>query len=233
MLLALLSMSALAAPVGDPLPDPDIGRFRLEGLADVENTRTSDADCQTDTGCTANDQTLFAGGELQLNLLEGLGVIGAVGRVQGTVDEADFSAAGIGWALGIKGALPLNPVWAIMAQGRYDHALPSNAGPGGDKGERTSITATLGLAWGAIDSGFAGYFGAQSAIWWQDSLRPLGTDGIQLQLRPSLPASGVAGFSFASTPLGAGWGNDVRIVAHVEGRVGQSTGAGAGLGLSF
>ncbi len=231
--LALTPRSARSAPVGDPVPDPDIGRLRLAAVVDMDAVAARDTDCSADSGCDAIDQLLFTGAELQLALSQGLGLVGSIGRAQGTVDEADFNAAGVGWALGAKGALPLTPVWSAYAQARFDHALPADSGPTGEKGQRLALTGTLGLSWGAIDSGFAGHLGVQSAVLWSDSLHTMGDDGLQIDLRSRYPASGVVGLSFASEPLGTTWNHSPRLVALLEGRAGQSTGAGLSLGVAF
>ena len=233
MLLVLLALPAFAASVGDPGPDPAVGRLRLVGAVELEEIWVADRDCEGDLGCDAVDRYSFTGGEVQVALVHGLAVLGSLGRIRDQVSEADFDAAGIGWGLGVKGALPLSRVWWLHGQARLDHGLPADQGPGAENGSRLALTGTAGLAWGAIEGGFAGHVGVQRALFWQQELRPLGDDGLEISLQPSWPGSVAGGFSWASQPLGSSWGNAPRMVLSLDARAGQSTGVTAQLGLAF
>jgi len=238
MLLSLLPLlsgtAALAAPVVSPVAGPHAMRVRATGMVDLQATHVIEKDC-TGTQCAAWDQRTFSGLDLELALARGLAIHGDVGRLRDHISEADFDTRGLGWRLGLRGALPLTRThqWWAAAQADLGGADPGDVGPTAPKSHLLDLSVGAQLCWGDPDGGFVGYLGGQAAPYWQQSVSPMGPDGLELVLQPKLPASAVAGFAFSSTPLGSSWKHSPRAVAHVEARAGQSMGAGVGLGLAW
>jgi hypothetical protein len=228
----LVLATARAAPVVDPVASPEVSRLRVVSLADLRATKVQDPACSGEQ-CLAWDQRTFLGAELQVALLPGLAIAGDAGRLATRVDEADVSSAGFGWGLALRGALPLTGLWWLSAQARLDGGAPGQAGPQAEKTRQLIGTGTLELAWGSLDGGLVGHFGAQASPLYQQQLQPLGPDGVALELRPTFPVSAVAGFTFLSEPMGAAWSGAPRLAAHVDATGGQTTGVSAGVGLAW
>lgn len=231
--LLLFVASAQAAPVVDPIADPDVDRVRLSSLADLRATRVDDSVCGAGDDCQAWDQRTLVGGEVQVAIVRGVAVSGSAGRVRARIDEADFDAVGLGWGLATKLAAPLTHSWWVAGQARLDGGRPSDTGPEGEKSDFLAVSATLELAWGDPDGGFVGHLGAQATPYWHQVVKPLGPEGLELDFSPRLPASAVVGLAFTSRPLGSPWTGAPRAVAHVDATAGQTMGVSAGLGLSF
>lgn len=232
MLSTLLSTRALAAPVVDPVVNPEVSRFRLTSLVDVRATRVEVADCEGDA-CQAWDQRTVYGAEGQLALTQGLGIAVGIGAQRLMVDEADFDARGLSVSAALRGALPISDAWWVHAQGRVDQGAPGDKGPDTGKSSLLSVGATLGVAVGNVASGFIGHLGAQAAPVYAFQLKPLGQEALELELRPVRPVGLAGGFAFVSQPMGAAWSGAPRLVAHVDATMIHSSSVSAGLGVAW
>jgi hypothetical protein len=236
-----LLLPAAAAPVGLPVPDPSIGRVVLTARGDVENVRSYDMQCVRPESCETTWKAGNLGGELDLSLLRGLGVVAEAGHQTGAVAEADYAGEGSAYGLGLRAALPVGRSrWWLAGLGKvgWSKGVGDPAEQGGL--ERDSLkqgTVSLVGAYGDPGDGLVGWVGGQGAFWWYHNVQPLGESGgtapLDVWLLPQRPVSFVTGGSLISESLGAAWGPGVRAVVSAELRIGQGTGLTAWAGVAF
>jgi hypothetical protein len=238
----LLISVALAGPLGQPYPDPDVERVSLTALASSTSAETQAKGCTAQAGCDALWEARSWTAQGSVAIVRGVGVYGELGRVTEVVKAAEYDGAGTGWAAGLRLALPVTRTLGVAADLRYagvetvaDPVEGALGGPGdaSRRGSQLSLMGTLG----SPASGGLGWLGVQTSPGWTDSLRPLGSvDGeplTEVELQPSLPVSVIFGMAGVSEELGLPWRSSAHVSAGAEGWVGQSSGLSVWLGIGF
>ena len=233
---ALLAGAAWAAPVGEPVADPEAARVRLGARFDSWASRVSDDACDGAASCDAVWRSQETSFEAQLALLRGLGLFGELGHDAVTVSEAGYSGAGVRTAVGLRGALSLGGPWWLGVNARVDWSRGQAAAEVGDAPavhQAQRRTASLLGAWGEPGDGVSLWAGGQVAWGWFERLYPLGEDELEIPLRPAAPLTGVFGAALTSEPLGVPWTRSVRVSVTAEARLGQENGASVALQLGI
>lgn len=238
----LLTLPALAGPIGQPLPDPQVERVTLALRAETETAGLRAEGCEAEEGCDAVLEGRTWAAELSVALLRGVGVYGVVGRRIELVQAAQYSGVGRTWALGGRLALPITGALGVAADARYTWSATEGAavegalaGPGSQRWQspRLSLMGTLGQP----DDGGLGWLGVQTSPGFTLVSSPLGSlDGApltELTLKPELPVSAVFGLAGVSEELGLPWRRSARISAGAEAWLGQTSGLGAWLALGY
>ena len=237
MWLLILTSNAWATPTGEPLPHPELGRLTVRITGDVESVPVEDSDCGDSSPCEALWKSSMAGVEAQWSPLPGLGIAGELGYQNANSTEADFRGAGLAYALSLRGAMPLTERWWLAGHARYS-ATSLKGGEGSTASEElaTLTTGTVGasLVWSEIMDGPSAWIGAQSTVLWNHTIFPSGeSSDLEIPTTTKAPVSAVGGLAIRSDSLGVPWEDSLRISIGIEGRVGQSSGAGTWIGLSW
>jgi hypothetical protein len=206
-------------------------------IGDVESVPVEDSDCGVSNPCEALWKRSMAGVEAQWSPLPGLGVAGELGYQNANSTEADFRGAGLAYALSLRGALPLTERWWLAGYARYSGtSLTGGEASAGSEEIAKLTTGTVGasLVWSEIMDGPSAWVGAQSSVLWNHTIFPSGEDGdLEIPTTTQVPVSAVGGLAIRSDALGLPWEDSLRISIGLEGRVGQSNGAGAWIGFSW
>lgn len=238
----LLISAALAGPLGQPYPDPQVERVSLTALASSASAETQAEGCAAQTGCDALWEGRSWTAQASVAIVRGVGVYGELGHVTEVVKAAEYDGAGTGWAAGLRLALPITRTIGLAADARYggvettaDPVEGALGGPG-DATRRAPQLSLMGTL-GTPAAGGLAWLGAQSSPGWTASLRPLGSvDGEPLSevaLKPTLPLSVIFGMAGVSEELGLPWRSSAHVSAGAEGWVGQSSGLSVWLGVGF
>lgn len=222
---------AHAAPVGEPIADPEVNRVSLAIRADTDAVPVADTACSGADACDGVWRGLGTTGVANLSLVRGLGVFAEFGHLTEHVDEASWSGRGHRVALGVHAALPVAGSWGVALTGRYGWST----NPGDIVGKdllRTGEASLLGT-WGRPTQELTLWAGAQTAWLWEQQLAPLADPTLDLSLKPYRPLSGVLGAAATSPTLGLPWRRGVRITVGAEGWVGQGNGGSAWIALGY
>ncbi len=241
ILAHLASAQVYAAPVGDPVAHPEVGRVRLDARIGNDRTEERDTRCREKSGCDAVWNRNEISGGLHVAILRGLGIYGELGRETGRIRAADYLGSARVWALGLRGAIPIAPNWWIAADGRFGFGSGEGvrqAETSDPESEKYKIyTASLLGVLGDPAKGADVWFGAQAAWHYEHQVWPLGQAAseivLDVPLQPKDPVSGVIGGALYSEPLGLPWRTSIRMNVGIEGRVGQSTGVSGWVGAAF
>jgi len=238
-MVALLIAPASAAPVGDPVPLPSMGRVRVDVRGSTGTIQETDGRCEESSGCGADWQHTALTGGLHLALFKGVGVYGEFGLGQERIQAADYRGQGRIWAAGVRAAVPLGKHFWLAANARADRGEAESL-VSSDDPEVSSYEIYTGSLVGVIgdaEDGVSIWAGAQSSWYWSHSVWPLGTKRDELFLKvplsPDRPVSGVMGVGLTSEPLGLPWRRTGRLTIGLEGLVGQEYGASASLGIAL
>ena len=230
--MPVLSLVALAAPLGPPVAAPDALRVFLSATAEMDTAVLREKGCDGDA-CAAQLQRRGMGADLELAVLPGLGLQANISRVSADIPEAAITADGSALGLGLRLATPLRDQWGVAAalQGRWtqaDGALDSAI-----DGKELRVTAAA--TWGSPEGGFVLWFGGQAPVWTSLNISPSldDSDGLLLSMTPGRPISGLAGVWMLSERLGLPWRASSRFSAGAEAWVGQDNGLSARIGLGF
>lgn len=241
LLLLVCPGIGLAATVGDPVPHPDAGRFRLDVRLGSDAVQETDTRCTGSSGCDATWRRTELSGTLSVAVLRGLGVYGELGIGQDQIQAADYKGRSQAWGAGVKAAVPVTASVWLAADIRLDEGDGQSVLADEDPDPelttyRLSTASVLGV-WGDSARGGAVWLGAQSSWMWDHHVWPLGTEDSQISLdvplAPRLPVSGVLGMSLSSDPVGLPWRTSTRLSVGLEGRAGQETGVSGWLGFAL
>jgi hypothetical protein len=238
MWLLFHASMALAAPVGEPVPHPDQGTMSVRVLADLEEARTLDKDCGTFDPCEASWSTQMTGVEFQWSPRTGFGLSAELGYQSARLPEANFRGSGPSYALSLRGAMPMTERWWLAGQARWAGSQLKGGGSSDGTQEASSQgVASLSalIAWTELDQGPSFWGGAQSSLLWRQTVYPLGKeDELVIPLRTQgIPLTAVGGLSLRSGGLGLPWENSIQISVGLEGRIGQTSGLGTWLRLTW
>lgn len=244
-LFALLTIwgsgPALAAPVGDPVPLPEAGRFRLDVRLGTNTTAETDTRCEESSGCGATWSRQSGVAGLHIALIKGLGIYGEYGVGQDQIQAADYRGASQVRAAGVRAAVPVTRSLWLATNVRVDdgsgRSVLAEEDPDPEINEYRIYSGTLLGVWGDAARGAAVWAGAQSSWKWDHHVWPMGTRKsevhLDVPLSPDVPASGVVGCGLNSEPMGLPWRTSGRFSVAVEGRAGQEFGVSAWVGMAL
>ena len=227
----------MAAPVGEPFAQPELGTHTARVFGDTEDTVVRDMNCGDVSPCEGTWSTTQFGMEMQWTLAPGIGATAGMGYLEGQIKEANFRGKGPSVFLGVNGAIPLQNHFWLTGQARVSGSAVWGAKvEDGTREVSQDVQGTLTsmVAWSRLEEGPSFWAGAQSTLLWIQQLSPLGSNHeMVLPLRWQYPVSGVLGISYRSQPLGLPWERSPRLTVGAEGRVGQSKGVGTWVSLAW
>ena len=229
-------IEAAAAPVGDPLSEPSIGRVRLGGVWDVSQTSEFDTKCSGEA-CSTNHHRKVLGVQFDFSALRGVGFYAVAMRGNETVREAQYEGSLTIYGGGARLAIPIRrSLWlASTTDLRFGQSMSQQAERVQDPAhasERKFGSSLLAAIGNPKDGGHL-WAGVHGAWLWDHTLHPVGDTGftVDVPLRPKRPLSGVVGGTMISDVIGKPWRTSPRLQVCVEGRVGQETGVHVTTGI--
>jgi hypothetical protein len=232
LLLSAFLATVHAAPIGDPVPLVDEGRFIVGTRIGSESLWEQDAACEAAAGESCGGTWRHGGYAAvgRIVIIDGLAIDAELGWMNDKLRQANFEGAGVSTALGLRGAIPMGTTgWWISGVGRYEAGRGSNETTDAYEESTYRLGTVAGtLAW--RDTNISAWGGGQGTWMWEHSVeqRTVSTDTeplYQILLETGFPISGVFGFEVISEPLGPGWTTDWRLSVGAEGSLGLSQGA--------
>jgi hypothetical protein len=230
--------AVIAAPVGDPVANPDTGRVHVDVSMAMSRTAEVDLQCSGDA-CRVDTHREGFGVELGAALLRGVGVYGLAVRAKDDLKEAHFEGRTQVFGGGLRLALPIQQsIWiATVGEMRFgqSESVQSERLTDPPKGQEHIHTASVLTVFGDPNNGGHMWLGVQGAWKWEHIVEPMGQEGVtvDIALGPRWPVSGVFGATVLSDTVGLPWRTSPRLRASIEGRVGQENGLRVATGMAF
>lgn len=236
----LFASLAQAAPAGEPVPSPALGRWGLTLRYDNDAVAERVPNCRPDDACTAAWRTNLGAAQLRVDPIQGLGFYVEGGAGGERVSEADYRGSAWRVAGGLRGAVFLGEgPWFLGANARVDWGGGRGAELelGGRERARSLVqTGTVLTGLGRPENGLSTWFGVQRSWAWSHTVYALGgepgTADAGIVLDADRPLTGLAGFTLVSDPVGAHPSQGARVRIGFEARVGQDNGGSAWVGLT-
>ena len=238
LLSILFSPPAHATAVGDPVPDPVVGRITLDGSFDSMVVTERDDKCSGDA-CDARWEVQTFGLSMGLNLIRGVGLYGKAGRISESIQELQYEGLGFGYGGGIRVALPLHSSFWIAGDANAligsSKSTRAEQTPDPKHGDFAIYSGTLLLVAGSPARGGHLWIGPQTAWSWTHTVWPLGDEGITIEvpLKPKRTLSGVLGATLISEPVGVPWRVSPRFRTTAEARAGQEMALHVSVGMAL
>ena len=236
----LFPATALAAPVGSPIADPETGRLAVVGTLDTESRVLADTDCSGDD-CEAARIPVGWGGRINVNLLRGVGVFVDTASVNESIAGAGYTAAGSTQGGGVRLALPITPKWYLAATAQVERGNAEGSsdwdedvegsevdGTGAWQHARAALTAAI-----HPDESFTFYAGPTYGLTYTHEAA-VASDATDFDFEAVTPVGAVAGFEVFSNRLSLPWSPlRTHLTLGVEGRYEGGFGLGVWTGLGF
>lgn len=224
--MILFAWTALAMPLGAPVPDPAAARLAVGMRLDTDVAVLAPVGC-SGSDCARRISRTAMGGALDLALLPGLGLQADLMRLTLSDDEDGYAGQGPEGGLALKLSHTLAGSWGVAASARARWAmLPQQASA---REARLSAAGT----WGRPDDGFVAWMGAQVPVFVDVEIPPGDDQTAWNELEAGRPVSATFGVSMMSSRLGAPWRHTPRAMIGLEGWAGQDNGVSAWLGLAL
>jgi len=233
-----LFAAAGASHAAEPFMDPSAGRLRGD-LAFCSSVRQMRDTACSSGACTARLVRTSGRAELGAAIVPGLGLTGAIERTADAVDEASYKGRTTLMEVGAHLGLRLWGSFGMATQVRASRGegevnLASEVQDPGISTERQT-SASLLTTWGDSAEGGLFWVGAEGLVDAEYTLRPMGTQGVtvQLPMRPRMPVNGVVGAVLTSDRIGAPWGRSPRLRTVVEARIGADVALSVAAGMTY
>ncbi|MFZ5481501.1 MAG: hypothetical protein ACOZNI_32365 [Myxococcota bacterium] len=170
------------------------------------------------------------------------GLYGSAAHVTETIAAARYEEQGFGFALGVRGDLPVGRANAVEVWGEYGGTFTGVVEVGGTGDGAGRMGPELGAAFRAGDAegGVYAWLGAAvtppvpspPTAWAGDAALVL--DGtLRVELLPVVPIEGIAGVGYASEPLAGPWNERGRLTGGLRGTAGWRNSVTGWLGATF